>query len=347
MRLYDVPAPAKLNLFLHVVGRRADGYHLLQTVFRYIGLYDTLDFERRGDGRIECESGLAGLAHEDDLVVRAARALQRATGTSYGAQIRCRKQIPAGGGLGGGSSDAATTLIALNRLWETGLDRQALMALALPLGADVPVFVNGRSAFAQGVGEELEPVDLPERAYVVMQPCEAVPTAGVFAAPELTRNTPSVKMAVFSEWQQTGAGKLRESLDAGLFEPQNGLQKNRENGSSEGFRGSLRAGRHNAASLVRGNVLFGRNDLEPVVCGRYPRIQELASWLRQEGWNARMTGSGSCFFVEFVTMDQARLCQAEIAGKITRAGAGKPLLVETAWACPGLHDHPLRHWIHG
>lgn len=306
MRLYDVPAPAKLNLFLHITGRRADGYHLLQTVFRFIGLYDTLDYERRGDGRIECENGMAGLAHEDDLVVRAARALQRATGTSYGAQIRCSKQIPAGGGLGGGSSDAATTLIALNRLWETGLDRRALMALALPLGADVPVFVHGRSAFAQGVGDELEAVDLPERAYVVVQSCQAVPTAGVFAAPELTRNTPSVRMAVFSEWQQSGA----------------------ENGSA-------------------GNELFGRNDLESVVCGRYPRVRELASWLRQAGLNARMTGSGSCFFVEFVTMDQAQYCQAEIAGKITRAGAGKPLLAETAWACPGLHDHPLRYWIHG
>jgi len=336
MRLYDVPAPAKLNLFLHVTGRRADGYHLLQTVFRFIGLCDTLDYERRGDGRIECENGIAGLSHEDDLVVRAARALQRATGTSYGAQIRCRKQIPAGGGLGGGSSDAATTLIALNRLWETGLDRRALMALALPLGADVPVFVNGCSAFAQGVGEELEPVDLPERAYVVVQPCQAVPTAGVFAASELTRNTPSVKMAVFSEWQQIGAGKLRESPAAGC---ETSRQANRQTAESQARRAE--------ASRVEGTALFGRNDLEPVVCSRYPRVRELALWLRQAGLNARMTGSGSCFFVEFVTMDQARFCQEEIAGKITRAGAGKPLLAENTWACPGLHDHPLRHWIHG
>lgn len=317
MRLYDVPAPAKLNLFLHVVGRRADGYHLLQTVFRFIGLYDFLDYERRVDGRIECEGRIEGLAHDDDLVVRAARALQQATGTSYGAQIRYRKQIPSGGGLGGGSSDAATTLMALNRLWGTGLDRQALMALALPLGADVPVFIHGCSAFAQGVGEQLTAVELPQRSYLVIRPRQAVPTAGVFAAPELTRNTPSVKIAVFSDWQQVEAQESAES----------------------------RAMRPCMAAPEAGTALFGRNDLEPVVCGRYPRIRELASWLQRQGLNARMTGSGACFFVEFVTMAQARVSQEEIVGKMNRAGHGEAVPAENAWACAGLHDHPLRHWI--
>jgi 4-diphosphocytidyl-2-C-methyl-D-erythritol kinase len=158
--LYDVPAPAKLNLFLHVVGRRPDGYHSLQSVFRFIGLYDYLDFETRADGQIECQSPLIGLTPDDDLVVRAARMLQSATGTKMGVQIRYRKVIPCGGGLGGGSSNAASTLIALNRLWRTGLSRTELMRLALPLGADVPVFVFGQAAFAQGIGEDLQQVEL-------------------------------------------------------------------------------------------------------------------------------------------------------------------------------------------
>ena len=149
MHLYDVPAPAKLNLFLHVVGQRSDGYHLLQSVFRFVDLHDTLNFERRSDGVIVCENALPGLRAEDDLIYKAAKALQKATGVKWGAQIACTKRIPAGGGLGGGSSNAASTLIALNRLWETGLSRKQLMELALHLGADVPVFVFGQPAFAE------------------------------------------------------------------------------------------------------------------------------------------------------------------------------------------------------
>jgi len=201
MRLYDVPAPAKLNLFLHVTGRRDDGYHLLQTVFRFVDLNDTLQFERRADGVVACENSLPGLPPEDDLILRAARALQQATGTKLGAQIQCDKRIPTGGGLGGGSSNAATTLIALNRLWETGLSRSHLMKLALPLGADVPVFVFGQSAFAQGVGEQLTPVDLPERSYLIVRPDQHVSTSEIFAAPSLTRDTKSIKITVFTDWQ--------------------------------------------------------------------------------------------------------------------------------------------------
>ncbi|MBV6272893.1 4-(cytidine 5'-diphospho)-2-C-methyl-D-erythritol kinase [Alcaligenaceae bacterium CGII-47] len=205
MRLYDVPAPAKLNLFLHVVGRRDDGYHLLQTVFRFIDLNDTFAFERREDGQLVREGDEGDYppdvpAH-NDLVLRAGRRLQQATGTRYGAQIRYTKHIPTGGGLGGGSSDAATTLIALNRLWGTGLTRAALMRLALPLGADVPAFVFGQSAFAQGVGEDLTAIDLPERAYVVVQPPQHICTAEIFSAPDLTRDTASVKISVFADWQ--------------------------------------------------------------------------------------------------------------------------------------------------
>jgi len=217
--LHDVPAPAKLNLFLHVVGRRPDGYHLLQTVFRFVDLCDVLHFERTSDGRIVRDGeSLAGLAPEHDLVVRAAQALQRASGTRHGVRIHYEKRIPAGGGLGGGSSDAASTLVALNRLWETGLKRADLMRLALPLGADVPVFVGGRSAFAQGVGEDLTPVELPDCAYWIVQPGEQVPTASVFADPDLTRNSESVKIAVFTDWQTGHSGLFgRNDLEAVVF----------------------------------------------------------------------------------------------------------------------------------
>lgn len=217
--LHGVPAPAKLNLFLHVVGRREDGYHLLQTVFRFVDLCDLLDFERTMDGRVLREGeGLAGLDQEDDLVVRAARALQAATGVRYGARIRYEKRIPAGGGLGGGSSDAASTLIALNRLWGTRLRRAQLLRLALSLGADVPVFVFGRAAFAQGIGEDLTPVTLPDRAYWIVQPQIQVPTARIFADPDLTRNSESVKIAVFTDWQTERSGLFgRNDLEAVVF----------------------------------------------------------------------------------------------------------------------------------
>lgn len=197
MTLYDVPAPAKVNLFLHVVGRRADGYHLLQTAFRFIDLCDTLHFDARADGVIGRAAELPGVPPEQDLTLRAAHALQRATGTKQGVQIGLEKRIPQGGGLGGGSSDAASVLIALNRLWGTGLTRRELMALALPLGADVPVFVFGQSAFAQGVGEELAAVALPERAYLVAQPDASVPTPEIFSAPDLTRDSSCITIADF------------------------------------------------------------------------------------------------------------------------------------------------------
>ncbi|MFA5665069.1 4-(cytidine 5'-diphospho)-2-C-methyl-D-erythritol kinase [Castellaniella sp.] len=205
--LHDVPAPAKLNLFLHVVGRRADGYHLLQTVFRFVDFCDTLDFERLEDRRIlRAEETLPGLAAEEDLVVRAARALQQATGTSYGARIACRKQIPAGAGLGGGSSDAASTLLALNRLWGTGLRRSELMRLALALGADVPVFILGQCAFAEGIGADLSPLLLPQRAYGLVMPAMPIATADIFSDPDLTRNTESVRISDFTEWLEGNSG---------------------------------------------------------------------------------------------------------------------------------------------
>lgn len=184
------PAPAKLNLFLHITGRRADGYHLLQTVFQILDWGDTVRLRPRTDGLIGRVGNLPGVAADEDLVVRAARALQSATGTCRGADIAIDKRIPIGGGLGGGSSDAATTLVALNRLWRTGLDDDALAAIGLGLGADVPVFVRGSSAWAEGIGERLQPLDLPERWYVVVDPGVQVPTGPLFQVPELTREAP-------------------------------------------------------------------------------------------------------------------------------------------------------------
>ena len=234
------PAPAKLNLFLHVVGRRPDGYHLLQSLFRLIDRGDTLRFAPREDGRISRTSPLIGVPEGDDLCLRAARLLQEASGCSRGVEIALDKRLPMGGGMGGGSSDAATVLLALNRLWGLNWPRERLQALGLRLGADVPFFIFGRSAFVEGVGERFQPVDLPPSWYLVIEPPVSVPTAEIFAAANLTRDTKPIKMADFS----AGWGGL-----------------------------------------------FGQNDLEPVVCERYPEVARALAWLRQHA-EARMTGSG-------------------------------------------------------
>jgi 4-diphosphocytidyl-2-C-methyl-D-erythritol kinase len=196
--LHDCPAPAKLNLFLHVTGRRPDGYHLLQTVFQLLDHGDTLDFDVREDGKIRRTTDVPGVPEESDLIVRAARLLAaRFPERRLGADIAITKRLPMGGGLGGGSSDAATTLMALNQLWKTGLARTELMALGLQLGADVPFFIFGTNAFAEGVGEELQAVETPETWYVVLEPGVAVPTAAIFTAPDLTRDTKPVIITDF------------------------------------------------------------------------------------------------------------------------------------------------------
>jgi 4-diphosphocytidyl-2-C-methyl-D-erythritol kinase len=197
-RLEGCPAPAKLNLFLHIVGRRPDGYHLLQSVFRLLDWGDTLDFTVRTDGRIRRSGDIPGVPEETDLTVQAARRLQQASGCALGVDITVHKRLPMGGGLGGGSSDAATTLMALNRLWNTGLGFERLCETGLALGADVPFFIHGRDAFVEGVGELLHPIDLPPAWYVVVAPAVIVPTAQIFASPELTRNTPPIKVHGFT-----------------------------------------------------------------------------------------------------------------------------------------------------
>lgn len=193
------PAPAKLNLFLHVTGRRADGYHELQTLFQLVDLTDTIAIRVREDGAIQRTEGPADVPAESDLSVRAARALKTASGSRLGADLRVLKRIPQGGGLGGGSSDAATTLLALNQLWNCGLTTAGLAALGLPLGADVPVFIGGFSAWGEGIGERLTPVELPERWYLIIHPGCAVSTREVFQSPELTRNSPLITIRALFE----------------------------------------------------------------------------------------------------------------------------------------------------
>ena len=189
----DFPAPAKINLFLHVVGRRSDGYHLLQTAFHFLDYGDTLEFDVRNDGQIRLLTPLPDVPDEKNLVVRAARLLQTATHSSRGADIRLQKCLPLGGGLGGGSSNAATTLIALNELWQTGLDRNELQRLGLQLGADVPIFIHGHSAFAEGVGEKFTNIEPPPAWYLVLVPPVSISTAEIFSAPELRRDTSPMK----------------------------------------------------------------------------------------------------------------------------------------------------------
>ena len=197
-RRLTCPAPAKLNLFLHVTGRRDDGYHELQTLFRFIDLNDTLHFSLREDGMVHRVNDIEGVPEDQDLCVRAARLLQKETGSLLGVDIEVEKRIPMGGGLGGGSSDASTTLIALNRLWSLGLTRSRLMELGLKLGADVPVFIFGENAFAEGVGEKLQAYALPPAWYVVLFPPVHVPTAKIFSHPELTRDSVSIIIRALS-----------------------------------------------------------------------------------------------------------------------------------------------------
>ena len=272
------PAPAKLNLFLHVVGRRPDGYHLLQTVFRFLDYGDEIGLAVREDGVIRRTTALEGVPEDSDLCVRAARLLQQRSGSRFGVDIELVKRLPMGGGLGGGSSDAATVLVALNRLWGTGLDRERLQALGLELGADVPVFVFGRSAFAEGVGERLQALDLPPAWYVVLMPEAAVSTMEIFSAPELTRHSNAITIAAFS--------------------------------------------------LGPGRIFPGRNDLEPVVCRRYPQVARHLEWLRQFG-DARMTGSGACVFCAFDTQAQA----SRVLAALPQGMRG--------FAARGLDRHPL------
>jgi 4-diphosphocytidyl-2-C-methyl-D-erythritol kinase len=274
--LLNCAAPAKLNLFLHVVGRRADGYHLLQTAFQLIDRGDTLHFTTRDDGVIRRSTDLAGVPEQSDLIVRAARLLQAAAGDTaqqrLGADIAIDKILPMGGGVGGGSSDAATTLIVLNHLWQTGFSRTELMAMGGQLGADVPFFIFGQNAFAEGVGERLEAVKTPDCWFLVIEPGISVPTGVIFSSSQLTRDTKPCKITDFSRAYKCGGKDSKE----------------------DGWKGDKK----------RDTTPVFKNDLEAVAAHHFPAVADAIKWLRQFG-DARMTGSGACVFCSFEHESQA------------------------------------------
>ncbi len=256
--IYDLPAPAKLNLFLHVTGRRDDGYHLLQSVFMLIDWCDTLHVELRGDGQLSREDLTVPLP-ADDLVLRAARALQAHAAPGQGAHIGVAKQVPAQAGMGGGSSDAATCLLALNRLWKLRLPLSELARIGLTLGADVPFFLSGHNAWVEGIGEKIRPIELPPARFVVVKPPEGLDTRLIFSAEDLQRAS---SVAII-----TGFAAVREQ-----HEDQKPLRLGEE------------------------VFDFGHNDLQPVAQRLCPAITEAIDWLGARGLNARMTGSGSSVF---------------------------------------------------
>ena len=290
-RLHDVPAPAKLNLFLHITGRRADGYHLLQSVFMLIDWCDTLHFDLRTDGVIHRVDLQPGQLPEVDLTVRAARALQQATGCTLGAQITLDKSIPAEAGMGGGSSDAATCLLALNRLWGLRLTRTELAAIGLKLGADVPFFIGGRNAWVEGVGERITPIDLPAARFVVIKPPGGASTQRIFGSPDLKRDTKTATIQGFAANVATDS----VCLD---------LQKLLES---------------------------GQNDLQPVAQALCPEVGACIQWLKSQGLQGRMTGSGTAVF--------AHLRQAPEWS--TAPGNW------TVRECSNMDVHPLLDWCTG
>ena len=269
-------APAKVNLFLHVVGRRTDGYHLIQSAMQLIDLADTLTIEPRADGRIVRESINVDIADENDLTMRAARMLQHAADVAAGATIAIDKHIPMGGGLGGGSSDAATVLLALNRIWKLDWPRSQLADIGLTLGADVPFFIEGRGSLVEGIGERITPIALPPTWFVVIHPGIAVATAPIFADAELTRDTAPIKISGFSA---VGAGSSGQAPD-----------------------------------FIRDPSF--RNDLEAVAAARFSEVREALDWLSAwspEGSSehrapARMSGSGACVIRAFADEDDATRC---------------------------------------
>lgn len=259
--LYDVAAPAKLNLFLHITGRRPDGYHLLQSVFMLIDWCDTLHFELRTDGRIS-RSDLKNTDDalpDEDLSVRAARALQVACGTSLGAHISLEKRIPSQAGMGGGSSDAASCLLALQRLWGVRLPADELQRLALSLGADVPFFLSGSHAWVEGIGEKITPLALPPARFVVVKPPQGASTQNIFSAEGLKRDT--------------------------------------ETATILGFAAHTKVQPNDQSNL---GLMFGRNDLQPVAQELCPQIKQSLDWLQMQGLEGRMTGSGSAVFAQIL-----------------------------------------------
>lgn len=251
---FSLPAPAKLNLFLHITGQREDGYHLLQTVFALLDYGDTLQFHHADVLSLRV-SGDAP-AGDDNLILRAAKALQRHSGCTLGAQLTLTKRLPQGGGVGGGSSDAASTLLGLNHLWQLNLSIDELAEIGLSLGADVPVFVRGQNAWAEGIGDQLQPINLPEEMFLVIHPGISAPTADIFQDPQLTRDTAKSRVAAF--------------LGQGL--------------------------KQDTAASPNNDCDVFHNDCESTAKRHFPAIAEALNWLEKHAGNARMTGTGACVF---------------------------------------------------
>ena len=274
--LYDVPAPAKINWFLHVVGRRADGYHLLQSLFVLIDWADTLHFERRSDGQLR-RHDLGSALPADDLCLKAARALQAAGGSTLGADISIDKRVPWGAGLGGGSSDAATTLLALNRLWGLDWPRARLLALAATLGADVPFFVGGRNAFVEGIGESLSPIEVPRQWLAVVKPAAGLSTAEVFGHPALVRDTPAAILSGF----------LTDATQPGFWARswgRNDLQPCAEDRCPEVAQAAdwLQRRYGNSRMTGSGSAVFARIGMDEPARATWPQEAELpAGWVGQ------------------------------------------------------------------
>ncbi|WP_420714908.1 4-(cytidine 5'-diphospho)-2-C-methyl-D-erythritol kinase [Roseateles sp. SL47] len=360
--LYDVPAPAKLNLFLHVVGKRPDGYHLLQSLFVLIDWADTLHFERRADGALHRHDQGDALP-PDDLCLRAARALQAASGTSFGADIHIEKRLPAGAGMGGGSSDAASTLLALNRLWGLHWPRSRLQPIALQLGADVPFFVGGRNAFVEGIGEILHAVQVPPTRLAVVKPAVSIGTKEIFSSPLLQRSESVAIVAGFpavnggheasetnsakpiAEWNQSqvntghaGVGSLSKSDDA----------QNMRNVVSDAMLKKL------CEQAVSG---WGRNDLQAPAEAASHEVSDALHWLQTRYGNSRMTGSGSAVFAILPASQQdADDSNASLGSNSKATSEAKangslnisyPFDLPPKWAgrmCRSLEVHPLLGW---
>lgn len=331
--LYDLPAPAKLNLFLHLVGRRADGYHLLESLFVLIDWCDTLHLERRDDGKL-LRHDLSETLPDDDLCLRAARALQQASGCPLGADIHILKRVPWGAGLGGGSSDAATVLLGLNRLWGLGWSRARLLDLGQRLGADVPFFLGGCNAWVHGIGERLTPVEIPAgQRFAVLKPPVALPTPAIFRH-EATQALVDAAIVAGSPAREATQGF---SADAAA-ESSREAQRLIENGTPPGP----------AAVTAPEQVLRwlegeGRNDLQPAAEALAPEVIDGLAWLQARYGNSRMTGSGSAVFARAGTIGAPLAINPKVLQVQAQPAPGVP----EGWVfreCRSLARHPLVAW---
>ncbi len=329
LAIYDVPAPAKLNLFLHVVGKRPDGYHLLQSIFALIDWADTLHFERRSDGALARHDQGDALP-PDDLCLRAAKLLQSESGCNFGADIHIEKRLPAGAGMGGGSSDAASTLLALNRLWQLNWPLSKLLPLGLKLGADVPFFLGGSHAFVEGIGEILHPIELPELRLAVLKPRESIATQKIFSSPLLARSKSVAIVAGFPAHKSKRSDKQDKAQNAESSEV------DAIDLSTEGI-----------ARLVESDEgIWGRNDLQKPAEASCPEVVQALQMLENAFGNSRMTGSGSAVFARV----NARECEGKNLGVSHQSIVAQttlPFEIPQGWTgriCRSLNRHPLQGW---